>query len=559
MVARLFKFKKLRELKLRTRMTLVLGLMALLQTGGLGVFALNYLDNALADQVADRALDVAKTIAIMPEVIEAVENGDTAKLQPLSLHLASTLNARFGVIGDHLGVRLSHPNIKRIGKPMHDDEGDFNEMALLEGKPYTQVAVGSLGASIRGKVPVFSKDGEKVVGIISVGFALASLEDIIVSYRTTLIMVIFMAFLASVIIAIWFARHFKKAIFGLEPEQIGRLFEERNATLESVREGIIAVNAKGEITTFNRAALKTLNLSDKGSLMGQPITNILVGSQLFEVLEDGQPQYDQEFWLDDMCLVTNRLPVFQDDRIIGVVSSFRPKNELDMVSKKLTRIQQYADSLRSQTHEYSNKLHTIAGLIQIGATTDALALIGQETENHQALMHLLVEAVPDPVLAGCLLGKFNRARELGLALVIDPESHMADIPPHVIREQLVSIIGNLLDNAFEATLKHSGRGGEVLLTMTDLGYDLIFEIEDHGAGITPEQQERIFEHGFSSKTEPGHGIGLHLVNTLLKRVGGSVTIEPADTGGSRFTVYIPKTNPLNADKEAIVSQNNRSS
>jgi|OM-RGC.v1.001122285 Signal transduction histidine kinase regulating citrate/malate metabolism len=550
-ILRAFKFKKLRELKLKTRMTLVLGVMALIQTGGLGVFALNYLDNALEDQMAARALEVAKTIAIVPEVVEAVANRNSEVLQPLSLLLADASHARFVVIGDKVGVRLSHPNVERLGKPMHDDEGDHNEIALLEGKSYTQVAVGSLGPSIRGKAPIFSVDGESVIGIVSVGFALTSLETILISYRTTLIVVILGAFVLSVLIAIWFANHFKKAIFGLEPEQIGSLFEERNATLESVREGIIAINADGEVTTFNRAAVNTLNLPDKASLMGQPINKILPDSQLFEVLEDGQPQFDREFWLGDLCLIANRLPVKEGEKIIGVVSSFRPKNELDMVSRKLTRIKQYADSLRSQTHEYSNKLHTIAGLIQIGATKDALALIGQETENHQALMHLLVEAVPDPILAGCLLGKFNRARELGLMLTIDSESHMTDIPDHIAREQLVSILGNLLDNAFEATLEHSGRGGEVTLTMTDFGNDLIFEIEDQGAGIPTELQERIFTRGVSSKNEPGHGIGLHLVHTLLQRISATVTIEPADTGGSRFTVYIPKITPSKENKTMI--------
>ena len=147
----------------------------------------------------------------------------------------------------------------------------------------------------------------------------------------------------------------------------------------------------------------------------------------------------------------------------------------------------------------SNKLHTIAGLIQIGAAKEALALIGQETENHQALIDLLVAAIPDPVLAGCLLGKYNRARELGLRLIIDSESHMTDIPAHIPRELLVSVIGNLLDNAFEATLSHTGAGGEVSLTMTDLGNDLIFEIEDQGAGIPLEEQARIFERGVSTK------------------------------------------------------------
>lgn len=544
----------LRNLKLKTRMTLVLGLMALLQTGFLGLFALNHLNESLEEQVSERALQVAKTIAAMPEIIAAVKVDNISFLQPLSLQLAQTTHARFVVIGDKSGIRLSHPNPERINNPMNDDDedglgGEYNNPALLDGKAYVQKSTGSLGVSIRGKAPIFSQEGN-VVGIVSVGYILDTVENTLARYRNTLLLAILSAFIVSVLIALWFANHFKKAIFGLEPEQIGLLFEERNATLESIREGIIAINADGVITTFNRAALQNLNLQNRALLLGKPIQTIFPDSQMLKVLENGAPQFDEEFWLGDSCFITNRLPVRQDDRIIGVVSSFRPKDELDMVSRKLTRIRQYADSLRSQTHEYSNKLHTIAGLIQIGASKEALALIGQETENHQALIHLLVVAVPDPVLAGCLLGKYNRAHEMGLILSIDPESHMTDIPSHIPREQLVSIIGNLLDNAFEATLAHKGAGGEVGLTMTDLGTDLIFEIEDQGAGIPIEEQGRIFKRGVTTKDEPGHGIGLHLVHQLLVRIGATVTIEPGDNCGSRFTVYIPKNKP-SVDIESI--------
>ncbi|MCO4759831.1 MAG: sensor histidine kinase, partial [Oceanospirillaceae bacterium] len=358
--------------------------------------------------------------------------------------------------------------------------------------------------------------------------------------RLTLILVIIGSFALSALIAVWFANHFKQAIFGLEPEQIARLFEEQKATLGSVREGIIAINAEGKVTTFNPAAVETLGLPKGTQLSGKNIKDVIPDSALLDVLKNGQPQYDRELWLNDRVFVANRLPMKQGDKITGVVSSFRRKDELDQVSKKLTRIQQYADTLRSQAHEYSNKLHTIAGLIQIGANDEALALIGQESRSHQKLIHLLLDAVPDPILAGCLLGKYNRARELGLRLKIDPESRMTELPDHLPREQLVSILGNLIDNALEATLHSDNAAGEVTLSMSDFGNDLIFEIEDQGPGIDETEQLRIFEKGVSSKAKEGRGIGLHLVKNLLDNLGGTVTVEPASQLGSRFIVYIPK-------------------
>lgn len=531
----------LRKLKLNTRMILILGIMALLQTGFIGFFALHYLSQSLEEQIGQRAIHVAKTVASLPHIITAIEQRDTAFLQPISTAIADKTQALFVVIGDQHGIRLAHPTTAKVGLPMQDDEGDDNSPALIYGRDYVSKALGSLGWSMRGKAPVYNASGEQVIGVVSVGYQLDQVESIIVRYQATLSIVIAAAFFLSVLTAIWFARHFKKAIFGLEPEQIGCMFEELNATLESVREGIIAINRDGEITTFNHTAVETLELSPDIKLTGRPIYEVLPDSRMSDILKTGIPQFDQEIWLNNRNLIVNRIPIKQEGEVVGVVSSFRRKDELDLVSQKLTRIMQYADSLHSQAHEYSNKLHTIAGLIQIGATDKALSIIGHETQGHQALIQLLLNAVPDPVVAGCLLGKYNRAKELGLELEIDTESRMSEIPNYLPIEQLVSVMGNLIDNALEATLNEKGKGGVVKLSMTDLGNDLIFEVEDQGAGIQTLDYEAIFEKGVSTKPDSGHGIGLYLVKRLIDSWNGNILFEPVEPNGSRFTIYIPKS------------------
>ena len=532
---------KLSTFRLKTRMILILGLMALLQTGFVGIFAVHYISSSLEEQIGQRALHVAKTIAAMPEIVRAVHGKNSDFLVPLSLKLAEETDARFIVIGDRNGIRLAHPTPEKIGKSMLDDDNDSNDRAIIQGRGFISKAEGSLGMSMRGKAPIYDEVGEQIIGVVSVGYLLNRVQTIIDKYRMTIFLVIGIAFVVSVLIAILFARHFKKAIFGLEPEEIARMFEERNVTLQTVREGIISIDQSGRIATFNKTAIKTLELDPNTRLSGRPIQEVLPESEMLDVLDTGEPQFDQEFHLKNHSLIVNRLPIRgENGEVTGVVSSFRRKDELDMVSRKLTRIQQYAETLRSQSHEYSNKLHTIAGLIQIGATDKALQVIGQETVDHQALIQLLLKAVPDPVLAGCLLGKYNRARELGLQLNIDPESHMTDLPEQLPREQLVSILGNILDNAMEATYRNHGAGGRVELTMTDMGNDLIFEVEDQGPGIPEDQKPRIFEKGFTSKDEDGHGYGLHLVQNLINGLNGSICIETADIGGCRFIIYIPK-------------------
>ncbi len=532
--------------KLKTRMVLILGVVGLLQTGLIGLFAVHHLSQSLEEQIGQRALHVAQSVALMPQIVTAVEEVDSDTLQPIALALADTIEARYVVIGDRYAKRLAHPNAAMIGLSMEDDDDDDATPTLIHGRSVLTKAQGSLGLTMRARAPIFDSVGETVIGIVSVGYLLDDVTELIDRYRLTLLVVILLTFLSSVLIAVWFANHFKRAIFGLEPEQIARLFEERNATLESVREGIVAINTESKITTINRAAIKTLELPDNAYLIGEPIQSILPDSAMQEVLASGKAQIDHEVWINNLNLIVNRVPIMDGDKVTGVVSSFRRKDELAQVSKRLTRIQQYADTLRSQSHEYSNKLHTIAGLIQIGASEQALAIIGQETQGHQNLIKLLLDAVPDPVLAGCLLGKYNRAREMGMELVIDPESQMVDIPPSLPREQLVSIVGNLIDNALEATLAYRSvtestyKSGEVRLSMTDLGDDLIFEFEDQGKGVESAEQERIFEKGVSSKDNEGHGLGLYLVRSILDNLDGTITVEALQPQGSRFTVYIPK-------------------
>ncbi|WP_144778142.1 ATP-binding protein [Marinobacter maritimus] len=531
-----------RRTKLKTRMILTLGLVSALQAGFIGVFAGYYLSESLYSEIGQRALMVAKTVAASPAVIQGIQERDIDALNALTRKMATTNEALFIVIGDHDAIRLAHPSSDRIGYSMADDDGDYGRRALVEGEGYVARALGNLGESMRGKAPVFEPDSGNIIGIVSVGYSLRQVEATVQRYNFVLYGVLGVVLLVSILAAVVIASRFKRAIFGLEPEEIASLFQERDATLQSVREGIIAINRDGIITTVNRAALTTLGLNTDTPVAGRPILEVLPESDLMSVMSSGIPDFDREVWLRNRQMVVNRLPMRQGDDIIGVVASFRLRNELDQVSQQLTRIQQYADTLRSQTHEYSNKLHTIAGLIQLGAYNDALKLIGSEVSSHQALIHLLLEAVPDPIIAGCLLGKHNRAREMGLQLEIDPGSQMADLPDNLPREQLVSVLGNLIDNALEATRRHTGANGRVQLSMTDLGQELIFEVEDQGPGIAPEVQDRIFEKGVTSKPGNEHGFGLHLVRQFLDTWGGSITVENlSDAGGSRFTLYLPKS------------------
>ena len=258
------------------------------------------------------------------------------------------------------------------------------------------------------------------------------------------------------------------------------------------------------------------------------------------MLKTGKGEYDQEMMIKEEEVIVNRVPILEKEHVSGVVSSFRRAQDIDRLVQELTSIREYSQALRAQTHEYSNKLHTLAGLIQIGATKEALELIGRESSGYNALLRQLSDQIQDPFLSAIIVGKYHRAMELKTELALDPESWMSNIGHSSRSEKIVTILGNLLENALEASAS-SGEQKKVCLSMTDVGNELIFEVEDSGSGISEDQQKSIFDEGFTTKTGTGRGIGLQLVQKNLIQLEGHLTVGESSLGGARFTAYIPKT------------------
>ena len=489
----------------------------------------------LEEYIGRNALNVSKTVSLTTVVHEGLKNKNSTQIQLYAESVRKATGARFVVVGDHEGRRYSHPVPERIGKLM---VGGDNPRALERGEAYVSKAVGTLGPSMRGKVPIFANSG-KVIGVVSVGYLQETVESVTEGYLQRVLLWVFGLFLLGGIGTWLIARNVKQSIFGLEPVEIARLFRERNAILDSIREGVVAINDKGQVTMLDHEAAKILKIPPESGI-GTSIESILPQTRMLEVLKSGEEQFDQEMIIGGIEVIVNRVPIWQNGRVAGVVSSFRRKDEIDRMAQELTQIQEYSEVLRTQTHEYSNKLHTLAGLIQLGSHQEALDLIGRETSGYQELLGTLAETVPEPLLSAIILGKYNRAQELRINFQLDPESRMIDIPKKINREKIVTILGNLLENALEAAQENTSGKRTVLLSMTDFGNDLIFEVEDSGPGIEDESVDLSLQHGFTTKSGTGRGIGLSLVHENLKYLGGHLTVVRSSLGGMRFTIYIPK-------------------
>lgn len=495
------------------------------------------LANALKKEIGTRALHVAETVAAMPEIKRAFSDSVPSRtIAPLAEKIRRETHADFVTVGNREGIRYSHPIPERIGKKM---QGGDNQ-PVFAGQSIVSETTGSLGPALRGKAPIFNEAGQ-VIGVVSVGFLLEDVQKTIHSYRDKIFAIGLIALALGVIGTLWIARSVKQAIFGLEPSQIGQLYQEKQAILESIREGIVAVNASGTITMANQTALQLLGLDSSKEITGKPADEILDSFRLLEVLKAGRAIVDQETWMAGHVLVVNCVPILDaHNQIVGAVASFRDKSELYRVIEELSRVKEYAEALRAQTHEYSNKLYLISGLIQLESYREAIEFITRETDVHVNHTRFIMREIPDPIIGGLLLGKLNRASELKVKLEIDRESSFRDIPAWIDRHHLITIMGNLVDNALEAVLAPGAFAREVNVFLTDIGEVLLFEVEDRGPGIPDEHAARLFELGFSTKAQKNHGFGLALVKQAVEQLNGHVSHTPNPDGGTIFTVVIPK-------------------
>ncbi|MGE7980735.1 ATP-binding protein [Psychrobacillus sp. NPDC093200] len=503
----------------------------------IGVSLYFTMSHAIEDEIGERALSIAKTTAERPDILAGFQSENPSELlQPIALEIQGLTGAEYIVIGDEEGYRYAHPVEDRIGEKM---VGDDNEQALVYGKSYVSEATGTLGSALRGKAPVLDEQGE-IVGIISVGFLKEDMSLIFARYIDNIAYIVLIAIAIGIIGSSILARTIKKELFNLEPSEIANLFMERNALIESIREGVIMVDAKGIITMINTAAHEVLSLPTEAQLVGRNIWEVIPNTYLLQVMETGEKHLDRPMEIKGKKAIVNRIPIRVGEEIIGAVSSFRLQSDIDKLSEELSQVKQYTEALRAQTHEYHNFLYTISGLIQLHSYEDAIELIQLETAEHQSLIQFMTRRLQDPFLGGIVIGFLNRAKELKVRFILDEDSYLEKIPSHLQKHLFVSIIGNLVTNAFEAVESKPEAERNVRIYIFDNGEEIIIEVEDSGNGMPNGLLDIVLTEKISTKSEGDHGYGLVKVKDSLNDLAGKISIERGDLGGALFIVSIPK-------------------
>ncbi|MFD3608831.1 ATP-binding protein [Streptomyces atroolivaceus] len=496
-----------------------------------------------AEETAARQVRAAAlAMAGSPSVREAIRTPDpSAVLQPYAEKVREDTGIAFVTIMDPEGVRWTHPDTSQIGRSFIG----HTERALL-GETFEETYTGTLGPSIRVVTPVH--DGDRIVGLVSAGITVervsTQVREQLGALGTAAGAALALGALGTYVINARLRRH----THGMNAGELSRMHTYHEATLHAVREGLIMLDGQRRVALINDAGRELLGLAP-GSV-GRRIDELALPAPLTGALLASEPRVDEVHLTAERVIVVNTSPVVGGERR-GTVVTLRDHTELQALSGELDSERGFTQALRSQAHEAANRLHTVVSLIELGRVEEAVDFATAELELAQVLTDRVVGAVAEPVLAALLLGKAAQANERGVELVLAEDSLIDDgaLPSSLAPRDLVTILGNLIDNAVDAASETTTAGVPVpaqrtatraLVTVTartESG-ELLLRVADTGAGIGPDDAAEVFRRGWTTHGT-GRGLGLALVRQAAHRNGGTVTLGRAPGGGAEFTVRLP--------------------
>jgi two-component system, CitB family, sensor kinase len=502
---------------------------------GFGVVTWN-VKRQLDQQFEHRALAVAESLASQPTIVDAVVHGRPGgQIQPLAEAAEDGTNALFVVVTNAQGIRYAHPKPGLIGTPVtyHDPEPTTSE-PFRTGKPWMGVQQGTLGWVAAGKAPLWYHG--RLSGEVSVGFKAADVASTMAGALRSFATYLLAVLAAAVLAALGFARRLKRQTFGLELGEIAALLQEREAMLHGIREAVLGYDRNERVILANDAAQRLLRLPPE--FLGRPLRDLLPSGRLSDIVRGEISGSDLLVLAEDRVLVANRMPIRLDQRRhLGWVVTFHDQTESETLKRELDEAIGLTEALRAQSHEFANRLHTLVGLVELGEYDEAIRFVTDVSQARDALTEQLKSALRDPKLVALTLAKSSLADERGVELRVAADcrvdADITDITP------VLTVAGNLIDNAIEATAAEPGPRW-VDLTIVSAGANLLIRVRDSGPGVPDDMREAIFTDGLTSKSSPTgarRGLGLALVRQITERRGGMVSV--GCDGGAVFTVVLP--------------------
>ncbi|WP_326798932.1 sensor histidine kinase [Streptomyces sp. NBC_01808] len=479
-------------------------------------------------QVMRRAMAIAQSTAVEPGLAEALLTTPAdpeGPVQRRAERIRRATGAEYVVVLDNRGVRWSHTRPERVGHRVSTDPS-----AALAGEEWMGIDTGTMGRTARGKVPLYDREG-RIVGAVSVGIPYEGVRDRVIAAVPGVLAYAGGALAVGALVAFAHSRRLQRRTRDLAFSDIAALLDEREAMLHGIREGVVALDGAGRLRLVNDEAARLLGIDPEHT--GRPLDDVLRPGRTADVLAGRVAGSDLLTVSDGRVLVANRMPTADG----GAVATLRDRTELEQLGRELDSTRGLIDALRAQDHEHANHLHTLLGLLELGMTEEATEYIAEAAGGRRATAEQVTGRIRDPLLAALLVGKATVAAERGVPLVLTGELPDRAVDPR----GLVTIVGNLVDNALDAAV-----GSPVPLVEVDLradGETVRLRVADSGPGVPAERRELVFADGWTTKEPPAHGkrgLGLALVRRLAERHGGHAEAGERPGGGAEFTVVLPE-------------------
>ncbi len=498
-------------------------------------FALDTLSrrSELLHEYQRRALVIAQTFAAIPSIREALYRHDAADrrlIQSLAQEVKAQTGASYVVVINRHGIRFSHPDPKLIGKKVAEP------VVALDGRDHLDVDHGNLGISANAKVPLRAPDGA-IIGEVSTGIEESAISAQLLDELPTLLLYLAISLGIGGVASLALARRLKRDTFGLELHEIAALVQEREAMLHNIREGVITLDRDEHVTLINDEARRLLPIAEPA--VGRSVEDLFEPGRLRDLLSGATTGEDQVVLTDEHVLVVNHMTVMRKGRRLGAVITLRDRTEFEALIRELDGVDALTDALRAQQHEFSNRMHTLAGLIELGDHDAAAHYALDVSKASGGLAESIRAQIERPEIAAMLLAKTTVAAERGVALGLTEDSRLP--AAGLDTSSVLTIVGNLIDNAIDAAA--AGRSNPSVTVRLASDDRVRIEVTDSGEGVPPDVAGHIFNDGFTTKEaapDRQRGIGLALVHRLVRRSGGTIAFQSANgQGGTIFTVVLP--------------------
>lgn len=513
-----------KKMKLQTKLTILIIIVVFISISIITFFVASWMNKNIESTAKTNVMNVAEIVANSKPVIDALNKKDPNKeINPyINKQLKNLSEIEYIIVVDNDGVRYSHPDEQKIGEKFVG--GDENRV-VKEGDRYFSEATGTLGKSLRAFSPIYDTESKEEIGFVCVGTLLQSIGQTKHMAILYIILTSLGAFTIGVIGAFLLAKNIKNSLLGLEPDEITRLYNEKMGILDAMYEGLIAIDDRGKITIINDSALNILhygNQVDKNQIIGSNIEDFFPTTRLLTVLETGEGEFEKDQRINNTVIMTNRIPIKDKDKIVGAIATFRDKTELTKLAEELTGVKKMAWSLRAQNHEFMNKLHTITGLIQLEEYDEAIQFISDVAKSRNKISGILTKNIKDSYLSAILFSKYNKAEENRVKFKIDENSSITSLPQFMTSEEIVSIIGNLIENSLDAVSNDGD--GQIYIKIEQQSEFLKIYLKDNGPGIKKEYRDKIYDQGFTTK-EGDRGHGMSIVKEIVDQANGTIKLK----------------------------------